>query len=144
MIERGLAELDRAAGAGATGGAVPAPGRDRRAARVRGHCRRDRLGPIVGLYDALLEAPNPVVALNRPVAIGFRDGPDAGLAALDEVDLPGYHLVEATRAEFLRRAGRPREAAAAYRQALDLVGTDAERRLLERRLADVVRRLGVT
>ena len=57
--------------------------------------------------------------------------------ALDEVDLPGYHLVAATRAEFLRRAGRPREAAAAYREALALVGTDAERRLLERRLADV-------
>ena len=92
---------------------------------------------IVALYDVLLETPNPVVALNRAVAIGFRDGPDAGLAALDEVDLPGYHLVEATRGEFLRRAGRPREAAAAYRHALDLVGTDAERRLLERRLVDV-------
>ena len=137
LIERGLAELDRA-----RAHARPAGPYRLQAEIAARHASAPTAGEtdwasIVVLYDALLEAPNPVVALNRAVAIGFRDGPDAGLAALDEVDLPGYHLVEATRGEFLRRAGRPREAAAAYRQALDLVGTDAERRLLERRLVDV-------
>ena len=90
---------------------------------------------IVRLYDALLTAPNDVVALNRAVAIGYRDGPEAGLAALDGLDLPGYHLLPASRADLLRRAGRPAEAAVAYREALELVRTDEERRLIARRLA---------
>ncbi len=136
-IERGLAELDRARAY-----ARPAGPYRLQAEIAARHASAPTAAAtdwalIVALYDALLEAPNPVIALNRAVAIGFRDGPEAGLAALDEVDLPGYHLVEATRADFLRRAGRPREAAVAYRQALDLVGTDAERRLLERRLLEV-------
>ncbi len=134
-IERGLAELDRARGSGRPAGPYRLQAEiAARHASAPSPSDTD-WASIVVLYDALLEAPNPVVALNRAVAIGFRDGPDAGLAALDAVDLPGYHLVEATRAEFLRRAGRPREAATAYRRSLDLVGTDAERRLLERRLA---------
>jgi len=90
---------------------------------------------IVRGYDILLATPNDVVALNRAVAIGYRDGPQAGLAALDGLDLPGYHLLPAARADLLRRAGRPAEAAAAYREALELVRTDEERRLIARRLA---------
>ena len=90
---------------------------------------------IVRGYDILLATPNNVVALNRAVAIGYRDGPQAGLAALDGLDLPGYHLLPAARADLLRRAGRPAEAAAAYREALELVRTDEERRLIARRLA---------
>ena len=71
-------------------------------------------GTIVTLYDALLAAqPSPVIALNRAIAIGFRDGYEAGLAALDALDakaLTGYYLLPAARADFLRRLGRSDEA----------------------------------
>ena len=137
LIANGLAELDRARAQGTPAGPYRLQAEIAARHASAATAADTDWASIVSLYDALLDAPNPVVALNRAVAIGFRDGPDVGLVALAEVDLPGYHLVEATRAEFLRRGGRPREAAAAYRAALDLVGTDAERRLLERRLADV-------
>jgi RNA polymerase sigma-70 factor (ECF subfamily) len=93
---------------------------------------------IVTWYDALLTAqPSPVVALNRAVALGYRDGPAAGLLALDEVAedprLADYHLVPAVRADLLWRAGRPAEAATAYSTAHDLARTEAERRFLARR-----------
>jgi RNA polymerase sigma-70 factor, ECF subfamily len=91
---------------------------------------------IVRAYDALLDLrPSPVVALNRAVAIGFRDGPAAGLLALESAgsDSP---LVPAIRADLLRRAGRRTEAAAAYVEAIERAGTDAERRQLQRRLSD--------
>ena len=68
------------------------------------------------------------------------DGPEAGLALVDALDasgaLDGYHLLAATRADFLRRLGRVADAVDAYRRALDLVGSDAERRYLTRRLAE--------
>jgi RNA polymerase sigma-70 factor (ECF subfamily) len=94
---------------------------------------------IVALYEVLLTiAPSPVVALNRAAAVAMRDGPEAGLALLDELAgeprLRGYHLFPATRADLLRRLGRRTEAADAYREALALVGTDPERAHLERRL----------
>ena len=81
-------------------------------------------GTIVSLYDALLAAqPSPVIALNRAVAVGFRDGYKAGLAALDALDttaLSGYYLLPAARADFLRRLGRSDQARQAYRAALGL------------------------
>ena len=84
--------------------------------------------------------PSPVVELNRAVAVAMADGPEAGLALVDALDasgaLAGYHLLPATRADLLRRLDRRDEAAAAYREALDLVTTDAERRYLARRLAE--------
>ena len=87
--------------------------------------------------------PTPVVALNRAVAVAMAEGPEAGLALVDELEasgaLHGYHLLPATRADLLRRLGRRTEAAAAYRRALDLAGADAERRYLERRLAETER-----
>ncbi|GGO07813.1 RNA polymerase sigma factor [Micromonospora parathelypteridis] len=97
---------------------------------------------VVALYDVLLGmVPSPVVALNRAAAVAMRDGPDAGLALLDELAddprLRGYHLYPATRADLLRRLGRYDEAAAAYRSALALVGTEPERAHLLRRLASV-------
>lgn len=99
---------------------------------------------IVVLYDALFaRQPSPVVALNRAVAVGFRDGPAAGLAALGEVAgddrLAGYHLWPAVRADLLRRCGRDDEAAAAYREAIRLAPALAERHFLERRLREVSR-----
>ncbi|MFJ6169486.1 RNA polymerase sigma factor [Micromonospora orduensis] len=97
---------------------------------------------VVALYDVLLTmVPSPVVALNRAAAVAMRDGPDAGLALLDgladDPRLRGYHLYPATRADLLRRLGRHDEAAAAYRSALALVGTEPERAHLLRRLASV-------
>ena len=89
---------------------------------------------ILQLYDQLLAvAPTPVVALNRAVAVAEVDGPAAGLAAVDALDLDGYHLFHATRADLLVRLGRPDEAAPAYDAALALATNAAERRYLEQR-----------
>ena len=97
---------------------------------------------IVALYDELLAlSPTPVVALNRAIAVGMLDGPDAGLAILDDVStqLPGLHLVPAAQADLLRRAGRIPEAIARYRAAIDLAPTEAERSQLQRRITDLGR-----
>jgi RNA polymerase sigma-70 factor (ECF subfamily) len=93
---------------------------------------------IAALYGQLKQTP--VVALNRAVAIGMADGPAVGLKLVDELaagPLAGYHLLPATRADFLRRLGRHSEAAASYRQAIELASTDAERRYLRKRLEEV-------
>jgi len=95
---------------------------------------------IAALYGQLKQTP--VVALNRAVAIGMADGPAVGLRLVDELaagPLAGYHLLPATRADFLRRLGRRTEAATAYEEALDLAATEAERRYLARRLEEVSR-----
>jgi RNA polymerase sigma-70 factor (ECF subfamily) len=96
---------------------------------------------IAALYDRLLEfLPTPVVELNHAVAVGMAFGPSAGLELVEALEaagqLAGYHLLPATRADFLRRLGRMKEAAAAYASALELVSTDAERRFLAARLAE--------
>ena len=93
---------------------------------------------IASLY-AMLAAltPSPVIELNRAVAVAMSEGVEKGLALLEKMDLPGYHLLPAARADLLRRLNRNSEAAAAYREALGLVKTDAERRFLKRRLAEV-------
>jgi len=95
---------------------------------------------IVGLYDLLLRiTPSPVVALNRTVALAMRDGPEAGLAALDELlgegVLDGYQLAYAARADFCRRLGRHVEAREAYQRAIKLTAQTPARRFLEKRLA---------
>ncbi|HEU5419203.1 MAG TPA: sigma factor [Streptosporangiaceae bacterium] len=100
-----------------------------------------REAAILGLYDQLGKlGRSPVVELNRAVAVGLADGPEAGLRLLAELtasgQLSGYHLLPAARADLLRRLGRSAEASASYRQALGLVVNDAERRFLERRLAE--------
>ena len=97
---------------------------------------------IASLYELLLELmPTPVVELNRAVAVAMARGLDEGLALVDQLEssrsLQSYYLLHATRADLLRRLQRPAEAAVAYREALELVGSDAERRFLERRLAEV-------
>jgi RNA polymerase sigma-70 factor (ECF subfamily) len=96
---------------------------------------------IAGLYGQLYEmAPSPVVELNRAVAVSMARGPDEGLALVEDLDargaLRGYHLLPAARADMLRRLGRHADAASAYREALALCRTDAERRFLERRLLE--------
>lgn len=95
---------------------------------------------VVALYDVLLAlAPSPVVALNRAAAVAMRDGPEAGLVLLDELSeeprLRGYHLYPLARADLLHRLGRFAEAAAAYREALDLAGTEPDQAHLRRRLS---------
>jgi RNA polymerase sigma-70 factor (ECF subfamily) len=93
---------------------------------------------IAALYAVLLALyPSPVVALNHAVAVGMADGFEQGLALLENVHLPGYHLLPAARADLLRRLGRNVEALAQYRQALALVTNEAERRFLEGRLAEL-------
>jgi RNA polymerase sigma-70 factor (ECF subfamily) len=93
---------------------------------------------IAALYGVLAGLhPSPVIELNRAVAIAMAEGPESGLALLNRLELPGYHLLPAARADLLRRLGRRKEAAAAYRAALALVTNEAERRFLERRLAEV-------
>ena len=96
---------------------------------------------IAALYGRLLEfLPTPVVELNHAVAVGMARGPLAGLELVEALEasgkLAGYHLLPATRADFLRRLGRAPEAGAAYREALELASTDAERRYLRRRLTE--------
>ncbi|MCE7080259.1 RNA polymerase sigma factor [Streptomyces sp. ST2-7A] len=98
---------------------------------------------IAALYDVLLRlVPSPVVALNRAVAVAMRDGPRAGLVLLDELadepSLRRHHPYPAARADLLHRLGRLSEAAAAYREACDLAGTEPEREHLGRRLDAVL------
>lgn len=96
---------------------------------------------VVALYDVLARvSPSPVVELNRAVAVAMRDGPQAGLTALDALNadaLRGYHFLPAARADLLRRLGRTAEAATAYRAALELVGNERERAFLHKRLANL-------
>ena len=97
---------------------------------------------IVGLYDALMRVnPSPVVALNRAVAVAMRDGPAAGLMLVDAIlangDLTDYRLAHAARAELCRRIGRLDDARVSYQRALKLTRQEPERRLIEKRLAEI-------
>jgi len=97
---------------------------------------------IAGLYADLARiAPSPVVELNRAVAVAMAEGIPAGLALVDALAstdrLDGYHLLPATRADLLRRAGRLAEARTSYEQALALAPTEADRRYLAGRLREV-------
>jgi len=91
---------------------------------------------VLALYDQLLaQTPTPIVALNRAVAVAEVHGPAAALAAVEGLELPGYHLLPATRADLLARLGRSTEARAAYDEAIALAGNHTERAFLEGRRA---------
>jgi RNA polymerase sigma-70 factor (ECF subfamily) len=102
---------------------------------------------IVALYDQLVRIqPSPVVQLNRAVAIAMRDGPEAGLAHIDEVlepssgkqgELANYYLAHSARADMYRRLGRTAEARLAYEKALALTQQEPERQFLARRLEEL-------
>jgi RNA polymerase sigma-70 factor (ECF subfamily) len=135
MIDEGLAILDQGA---------RRPGVYRLQAEIAAcHARaprpEDTDWPQIASFYGLLVAlqPSPVVELNRAAAVAMADGPESGLRLLDPLaaDLERYQPFHAARAELLRRAGRPGEAATSYRRALELTANDAERRFLERRLA---------
>ena len=97
---------------------------------------------IVGLYDVLLRADDsPVIALNRAAALAMRDGPAAGLTAIDALfargELLDYHLAHSARADLCRRLGLVAVARASYATALTLAKQEPERRFLQRRLAEL-------
>jgi RNA polymerase sigma-70 factor (ECF subfamily) len=114
------------------------------------HCRARRAEQtdwreILRLYGLLERAqPSPVVSLNRAVALAMVEGPEAGLAVIDDLAVAGqlkdYHLLYAARADLLRRLGSFPEAAKSYARALKLVTNKSERRFLERRLREVAGR----
>ena len=143
-IGEGLALVDAALHAGPPGSytlQAAIAGVHARAARAEETDWRE----IAALYAVLRSAhPSGVVALNHAAAVAMAEGPEAGLRLMDALAadgaLAGYHLLPAARADLLRRLGRLPEAAAAYREALALVGNDADRRFLERRLAQVAPR----
>lgn len=88
---------------------------------------------IVGLYDHLYSVmPTPVVALNRAIAVGEAEGPDAAITALDTIGpgLDDYHLMHATRGTLLRQLGQPRAAKAAFERAAKLATAEADRQFL--------------
>ena len=92
---------------------------------------------IAALYGTLArQTGSPIVEMNRAIAVAEIDGPEAGLAILDRLDLDHYRYFHSTRASLLRRASRHSEAHHAYRRALDLVQSEPEQRFLQDRLAE--------
>jgi len=132
-IERGRAELDRAMALGGRGPYVL------QAALASLHSEEpqdwDQLAILYG--ELARRTGSPVVELNRAVALAEAGDVDAALALTDTLELDTYHYLHATRAELLRRLGRIEASRAAYGRALELVHSDAERRFLERRLAEL-------
>ena len=97
-------------------------------------------GQILRLYDQLTAvAPSPVVALNRAVAVAEVEGPRHALDLVEALDLDGYHVLHAVRADLLRRLGRDTEAVREYEAAVALSQNPAERAYLERRRRELVR-----
>ncbi len=133
QIAEGRAVLDRALALHGRGPYVV------QAAIASLHADEPRDWPqIAALYGELARlTDSPVVELNRAVAVAEEQGPEAGLDIVDRLALEDYRYLHSTRAELLRRLGRTAEARAAYGRALALVHDDAERRLLERRLAEL-------
>jgi RNA polymerase sigma factor (sigma-70 family) len=148
LIARGLAHLDRArviTHAGAVESPISVAGLYQLQAAIAAcHARAPSWEAtdwrqIVAHYEALATvAPSPVVELNRAVAIGLAEGPEAGLAAIDAIHaatLRDYHHLPAARADFLRRLGRWAEAAREYRLALSLADNAQEKSFLASRIA---------
>lgn len=110
------------------------------ALHAQARCYADTDWPqILTLYDALLTIwPAPVVLLNRAAALSMTEGPQAALAVVESLEddgsLAGYHYLPATKADLLRRLGRPAEAAEAYQAALALTSNRAEQEFLIRRM----------
>jgi RNA polymerase sigma-70 factor, ECF subfamily len=134
QIDRGRALLDRALALGGRGPYVI------QAAIASLHTEEPKDWAQIGaLYGELARLTgSPVVELNRAIAVAEADGPAAGLALVDRLDLDGYQYFHSTRADFLRRLGRADEAREAFERALALAHAEPERRFLERRIAELV------
>ncbi len=141
LIEAGLSAL----AASATGGRISEYHLEAGIAACHAMARRFEdtdWRRIVGYYDALVAVnPSPVIRLNRAIAVGYADGPERGLSELQPLEheprLERYGLLGAARADLLARMGDTRSARDAYLRALSLVDTEAERRHLRRRLAEL-------
>jgi RNA polymerase sigma-70 factor (ECF subfamily) len=133
QIEEGRTVLDRALALGGRGPYVV------QAAIAVLHVDEPQDWPqIVALYGELARLTgSPVVELNRAAAIAEAGDPEAALALVDGLELDSYHYLHATRAELLRRLDRAEEARAAYERALELVHSDAERRFLQQKVAEL-------
>jgi RNA polymerase sigma-70 factor (ECF subfamily) len=133
QIAGGRAELDRALARGGRGPYVL------QAAIASLHAESPcDWAQIAALYGELARLTgSPVVELNRAIAIAETEGPDAGLRIIDGLGLDCFRYLHSTRAELLRRLGRTEEARHAYRRARQLTDDGAERRFLERRLAEL-------
>jgi RNA polymerase sigma-70 factor (ECF subfamily) len=132
QVDAGEAALERALALHGAGGPYALQAA---IAALHAHLPRD-WPQIAALYGRLAQvAPSPVVELGRAVAVAEADGPAAGLALLEQLELPGYHYLHAARAQLLARSHRLREARAELDLALELVRDDAERHVLERRRA---------
>jgi RNA polymerase sigma-70 factor (ECF subfamily) len=132
LIAGGRAALDRALALRGCGPYVV------QAAIASLHADEPRDWPeIAALYGELARlTDSPVVALNRAVAVAETKGPEAGLEAIQGLDLDAYPYFHSTRADFLRRLGQTAEARAAYERALELAHSEPDRRFLARRLAE--------
>ena len=135
QIARGRAALDRALALGGRGPYAL------QAAIAALHTEEERDWPqIVAIYGELSRLTgSPVVELNRAVAVAEAGDTEGALALVDRLDLGDYHYLHATRAELLTRLERTEEARVAFARALELVHSDAERRFLEARLAELAR-----
>jgi RNA polymerase sigma-70 factor (ECF subfamily) len=92
---------------------------------------------IAALYGELARLTgSAIVELNRAIAVAEAEGADAGLALVDGLDLAGYQYFHSSRADLLRRAGRPDEARIEYARALEVAHGEPERRFLQRRIAE--------
>jgi RNA polymerase sigma-70 factor (ECF subfamily) len=133
QIAKGRAALDRALALGGRGPYV------RQAAIAALHVDEPPDWPqLAALYGELARLTgSSVVELNRAVAVAEAGEVEAALALVERLELDRYHYLHATRAELLRRLDRVDDARAAYDRALELVHSDAERRFLERRLAEL-------
>jgi RNA polymerase sigma-70 factor (ECF subfamily) len=133
QIVRGREVLDRALALGGRGAYVI------QAAIASLHTEDPLDWPqIAALYAELARLTgSPVVEMNRAIAVAEAEGPEAGLALVDRLDLDGYQYFHSTRADLLRRLGRADEARAAFERALELARAEPERRFLRRRIAEV-------
>jgi RNA polymerase sigma-70 factor (ECF subfamily) len=135
QIQAGRASLDRALALRGRGPYVL------QAAIASLHAAQESDWPqIAALYGELAQLTgSPVIELNRAVALAEAEGVESGLKAIEGLDLDSYHYLHATRADFLRRLGRPQEARVAYERALELARSEPERRFLKRRLGELGR-----
>jgi predicted RNA polymerase sigma factor len=149
QIRRGMQALARARELGGAGGFYVL-----QAAIVACHARAPTAADtdwprIAGLYAELTNlVRSPVIELNRAVAVGMAEGPQAALAIVErlapEPALKNYHLLDSVRGDLLQRLGRHREARAAFEAAAGLAGNQRERELLKRRAAEAADAAGVS
>ncbi|MEZ2220009.1 RNA polymerase sigma factor [Rhizobium sp. RCC_161_2] len=142
QIRRGLRALAQARDLGGAGGVYALQAAIvacHAQAQIAGETDWSRISELYGELAAVV--PSPIVELNRAVAVGMAEGPEAGLAIMDQLAhepaLKGYHLAQSVRGDLLQKLARFEEARSAFEEAATLAGNQRERDLLRRRAADV-------